>query len=50
MGSILYLIGFVVVLMWVLGLVAHIGGSAINILLVVGLVILLSNTFYFRRL
>jgi hypothetical protein len=41
MGSILYLIGAVVVALWLIGFMAHIGGGAIHILLVVAVIVFL---------
>lgn len=37
----LRLIGFIVVVLWLLGLIGHIGGAFINLLLVVALVMLI---------
>ena len=45
----LRLIGFIVVVLWVLGFIAHIGGSFIHILLVVGLIMLIIDFVGNRR-
>lgn len=37
------LIGVVVVVLWLVGLIAHIGGAFINLLLIVALVFLIAN-------
>ncbi|HXE09959.1 MAG TPA: lmo0937 family membrane protein [Verrucomicrobiae bacterium] len=37
------LIGIVVVVLWLVGLLAHIGGAFINLLLIVALVLLIAN-------
>ena len=37
----LSIIGFIVVVLWLLGLIGHVGGAFINLLLVVGLVLLI---------
>jgi hypothetical protein len=39
----LRLIGFIVVVLWLLGLIGHIGGAFINILLVVALIMLIAS-------
>ena len=41
MGSILYIIGAVVVALWLIGLLAHIGGGFIHLLLVVAVIVFL---------
>jgi hypothetical protein len=45
MGSILYIIGAILVAMWVLGLVMHIGGGLIHIVLVVAVIVFLFQFF-----
>jgi hypothetical protein len=45
MGGILYLIGAIVVALWLIGLVMHIGGGAIHLLLVVAVIIFLVSFF-----
>lgn len=37
------LIGFIVVVLWLLGLIGHVGGAFINLLLIVALVLLIAN-------
>jgi hypothetical protein len=44
----LSIIGFVVVVLWLLGLIGHVGGVFINLLLVVALVLLVMH-FFGRR-
>jgi uncharacterized protein DUF5670 len=39
----LALIGFIVVVLWLLGLIGHIGGGFINLLLIVALVLIIAN-------
>jgi hypothetical protein len=39
----LRLIGFIVVALWLLGLIGHIGGAFINLLLIVALVLLVAS-------
>jgi hypothetical protein len=39
----LRLIGFVVVVLWLLGLIGHIGGAFINLLLIVGLIMVIAS-------
>lgn len=41
----LRLIGFIVVVLWLLGLIGHVGGSLINLLLIVALVLLIASFF-----
>ena len=41
MGSILYIIGAVLVAFWLIGLLAHIGGGLIHIILVIAVVVFL---------
>lgn len=49
MGSILYIIGAIIVAMWLLGFLMHIGGSFIHILLVVAVVVFLFQFLTGRR-
>lgn len=39
----LSIIGFVVVVLWLLGLIGHVGGVFINLLLIVGLVLIIAH-------
>ena len=39
----LSLIGFVVVVLWLLGLIGHVGGAFINLLLIVALVLFVAH-------
>ena len=45
----LYTIVVVLVILWLLGLVAHIGGSLIHLILVIALVVLIFNFISGRR-
>jgi hydrogenase-4 membrane subunit HyfE len=49
LGSILWTVVVVLVVLWILGLVIHIGGGLIHLLLVVALIVLLYNLFVGRR-
>jgi len=49
MGSILYLIGAVLVAMWLIGLVLHIGGGLIHLILVVAVVLFIFQFITGRR-
>lgn len=49
LGSILWTVVVVLVVLWILGLVIHIGGGLIHLLLVVALIVLLYNLFVSRR-
>ena len=49
MGSILYIIGAILVAMWLLGLVMHIGGGLIHIILVVAVIVFLFQFFTGRQ-
>ena len=49
LGSILWTVVVVLVVLWLLGLVIHIGGGLIHLLLVVALIVLLYNLFVGRR-
>ena len=39
----LRIIGFIVVVLWLLGLIGHVGGAFINLLLVVGLIMFIAH-------
>jgi len=41
MGSILYIIGAVLVAFWLIGLLTHVGGSLIHIILVIAVIVFL---------
>jgi hydrogenase-4 membrane subunit HyfE len=49
LGSILWTVVVVLIVLWILGLVIHIGGGLIHLLLVVALIVLLYNLFVSRR-
>ena len=49
LGSILWTVVVVLIVLWILGLVIHIGGGLIHLLLVVALIVLLYNLFVGRR-
>ena len=49
LGSILWAVIVVLIVLWILGLVIHIGGGLIHLLLVVALIVLLYNLFVARR-
>ncbi len=50
MGSILYIIGAVLVVLWLIGfLFAHVGGSLIHILLVIAVIVFLYQFLTGRR-
>ena len=49
MVGILWGIAVVLVILWLLGLVVHIGGGLIHLLLVIAVIILLYNLFVGRR-
>ena len=50
LGTILWAIVIILVVLWLLGLFAfHIGGGLINLLLVVAVIVLLYNLFVGRR-
>jgi hypothetical protein len=49
MGSLLYIIGAVVVAMWLIGLLSHVGGSMIHLLLVIAAVIFVAQFVTGRR-
>jgi len=49
LGSILWTVVVVLVVLWLLGFILHIGGGLIHLLLVVALIVLLYNLFVGRR-
>lgn len=49
LGSILWAVVVILVILWLLGLVLHLAGSFIHILLVIALIVLLYNLFVGRR-
>ena len=48
-GSVLWAIVVILVVLWLIGLVAHIAGGFIHILLIVALIVLLYNLFVGSR-
>lgn len=49
MGSILYIIGAVLVALWLIGLLMHIGGGLIHIILVIAVIVFLYQLLTGRR-
>jgi 4-hydroxybenzoate polyprenyltransferase len=49
MGSILYLIGAVLVALWLIGFLMHIGGGLIHIILVIAVIVFLVQFLTGRR-
>ncbi len=49
MGSILYIIGAVLVALWLIGFLMHIGGGLIHIILVIAIIVFLFQFFTGRR-
>ena len=49
MGSILYIIGAVLVALWLIGFLLHLGGGLIHIILVVAVIVFLYQFFIGRR-
>lgn len=49
MGGILYIIGAVLVAIWLIGLLMHIGGSLIHIILVIAVIVFLYQFITGRR-
>jgi hypothetical protein len=49
MGSILYIIGAVLVALWLIGFLMHIGGGLIHIILVIAVIVFLFQFFTGRR-
>jgi len=49
LGSILWTIVVILVVLWLIGLLVHFGGALIHLLLIVALIVLLYNLFVGRR-
>lgn len=49
MGSLLYLIGAVLVALWLIGLLMHVGGGLIHIILVIAVVVFVFQFLTGRR-
>lgn len=49
MGSLLYIIGAVLVALWLIGLLAHIGGSLVHIILVIAVIVFVVQFLSGRR-
>ena len=49
MGSILYIIGAVLVALWLIGLLMHIGGGLIHIILVIAVIVFVYQFITGRR-
>ena len=49
MGSLLYIIGAIVVAMWLIGFLTHVGGSMIHLLLLVAGIIFVAQLLTGRR-
>ena len=49
MGSILYVIGAVLVALWLIGFLTHIGGGLIHIILVIAVIVFLFQFLSGRR-
>ncbi len=49
MGSILYIIGAVLVALWLIGFLMHVGGGLIHIILVIAVVVFLYQFLTGRR-
>ena len=49
LGSILWTVVVVIVVLWLLGFILHVGGALIHLLLIVALIVLLYNLFVGRR-
>ncbi len=49
MGSILYIIGAVLVALWLIGLLMHIGGGLIHIILVIAVIVFIFQFITGRR-
>lgn len=45
LGSILWTVVVVIVVLWLLGFILHVGGALIHLLLIVALIVLLYNLF-----
>lgn len=42
-------IGFIVLVLWIIGLIAHIGGGLIHLLLLIGVILLIAHFLTGRR-
>jgi hypothetical protein len=49
MVGILWGVVVVLVILWLLGFIAHVGGSLIHLLLIIAIIVLLYNLFVGRR-
>ena len=49
LGSILWAVIVILVVLWIIGLVAHLAGGFIHILLIIALIVLLYNLFVGSR-
>jgi len=49
MGNLLYIIGAVLVALWLIGLVTHIGGGLIHIILVIAVIVFVFQFLTGRR-
>lgn len=49
MGNLLYIIGAVLVALWLIGLVSHIGGGLIHIILVIAVIVFVFQFLTGRR-
>lgn len=49
LGSILWTIVVILVVLWLIGFLLHVGGALIHLLLIVALIVLLYNLFVGRR-
>jgi len=49
MGSLLYIIGAVLVVLWLIGFLMHIGGGLIHIILVIAVIVFLVQFITGRR-
>jgi len=49
LGSVLWAVVVILVVLWLIGLVAHLAGGFIHILLIVALIVLLYNLFVGSR-
>lgn len=49
MGNILYIIGAILVILWIIGLATHIAGGLINIILVIAVIVFLYQFLIGRR-
>ena len=48
-GSVLWAIVVILVVLWLIGLLAHVAGGFIHLLLIIALIVLLYNLFVGRR-